>query len=80
MKKKVLKRMLLNTLVLYPIIYLIKCFICWGFTNPFQWFLDIPTEDDAYRLLVFSGWLSYFFLNAQISAMYIEEKEEEIKS
>lgn len=80
MKNKVLKRMFLNTLILYPTVYLIKCFVCWGFTNPFQWLLDIPTEDDAYRFSVFFSWIMYFALNAMFSAIYIEEKEGEIKS
>ena len=79
MKNKVLKRMFLNTLVLYPTLYLINCFVFWRFSNPFQWFLDIPTEDYAYRFFVFLGWIVYVLLNALNSAVYIAEKEKEEK-
>jgi hypothetical protein len=74
MKKKVLRRMFLNTLVVYPTIYLIKCFVSWGFTNPFQWILEIPTQSDAYRFFVFCGMVGIFGLNAFLSFCYIENE------
>jgi len=79
MKKKVLKRMLLNTLILYPTAYLIKCYLEWDFTHPFQWILNIPTADEEYRKYILGIYLLYVFVNAIGSAVYLENKEENEK-
>jgi len=40
------------TIILYFIVYFIKSFIIWDFTNPFQWIIDIPTYEDGDRFLI----------------------------
>lgn len=37
------------TTSIYLLYYTIKTFIIWKFTNPFQWFIDIPSYTPDYR-------------------------------
>ena len=76
MKKKVLMRMFLNTLILYSIVYLVTCFIKWEIFHPFQWIIDIPTKTRAYRTNVFFSCFFYTLTNAVLTHFYIADKEE----
>jgi hypothetical protein len=47
------------TLLLYTVVYLIKSFVIWEFTNPIQWIIDIPkcsNEDRFLGLCMFAFW------------------------
>lgn len=64
------KKTLLYINILYWIIYLIKSFIIWDFTNPYWWVLDLPNSRElryivlgALCFLGFYGFLCYTFLN-----------------
>jgi len=75
MKKRVLIRMFLNTLILYSIVYLVTCFIKWEIFHPFQWVIDIPTKTGTYRTNVFFCWFFYTLTNAGLTYFYISDKE-----
>lgn len=70
MKKKVLKIMSLNTLVLYVLCYLIKTFVIWELTNPFQWILDLPVRDETYRVMTLLSIFAWTVFNAIISTAF----------
>ncbi len=76
MIKKIIKRMFLNTLVLYPTAYLVKCYIEWDFTHPFQWILNIPTDTEDHRKFILGMYVLYVIVNAMVSAVYLENKKE----
>lgn len=39
----------------YTLVYLVKSFVIWEFTNPFQWIIDIPTyQPDTRGLILFA--------------------------
>jgi len=48
-----------TTAILYVLVYLIKSFVIWKFTNPIQWILDMPTYSDEQRLLILFSWMCY---------------------
>jgi hypothetical protein len=79
MIKKILKRMFLNTLVLYPTAYLVKCYIEWDFTHPFQWILNIPTATEDHRKFILGMYVLYVLLNAILSSVYVQEVKENEK-
>lgn len=41
MKKAIAYTLMLN-LCIYIVVYLIRTFVIWEFTNPIQWIIDIP--------------------------------------
>jgi hypothetical protein len=50
------------TIILYTIVYLIKSFVIWDLTNPFQWIIDIPKYDAEQRglgLFAFVIWQGF---------------------
>ena len=59
-KKIILYNSLLN-FVEYTIVYFIKSFIIWEFTNPFQWIINMPTYSEGTRFMIL-----FYFLVWQI--------------
>jgi len=60
MKKVILYNWLIIALE-YTIVYLVKTFIIWEFTNPFQWIIDLPTCTEGMRFMIL-----FYFLAWQI--------------
>lgn len=54
-----LKTHLIITISIYFIIYVLFSFVLWEIRNPFQWIIDIPTQDYYYRAFVASFVISY---------------------
>lgn len=55
-------RLSINVLV-YTLFYLVKAFVIWRFTNPFQWIIDMPTYTGEMRFGILAGiGLYYIFL------------------
>lgn len=63
------------TTIVYIIIYLMKSFITWNLTNPFQWIIDIPTYDSVDRFLILIFMLFYLIINNVISYNIVTEKK-----
>lgn len=64
---------LINTLV-WTLCYLIKTFIIWSITNPFQWLIDIPTYSREERMLGLIVYLFYQFICISIISDKIDKK------
>lgn len=48
--------------LIYTIGYLIKTFVIFQFTNPFQWVIDIPTYKESTRLIIAFYYVLYLAL------------------
>ena len=57
--KRVLKAHILQTAVLYGVAYIVWTFIVWGFTNPLQWIMDVPTYSEDGRIGFILFWTFY---------------------
>ena len=62
--KMVATRMLRNTIVIYTVIYIATVFITWGFYNPFQCIIDIPTYGEGTRFCILFYGMIYVVTNA----------------
>lgn len=48
------------TAILYIVVYLVKTFIIWEFTNPFSWIINMPNYDNETRGFIMFGIVFYY--------------------
>ena len=60
----------------YVLIYSVTCFINWELLHPFQWALDIPTDDKSDRAFIL--FISFFYLSTvfRITCLILDPDEE----
>lgn len=75
---KALKIHVVINWILYILVYLIKTFCIWEFTNPFQWVVDLPTYDSGGRFIGLI--LVIFWQGAQFGVIFEAIKPKPIKS
>lgn len=60
--KKILKYLLEYwkiTAIVYTIVYILKSFIIWEFTNPIQWIINLPIYDEHTRFIILCFYILY---------------------
>lgn len=57
---RIIKKQLIISLVIYSISYLIKTFVLFKLTNPFEWIMMIPKLTNEERGLVLFGLIIYY--------------------
>ncbi len=70
-----IKLQLKISLIIYCISYIIKTFILFKLTNPFEWILMIPTLTNDHRAIVLVGLVIYYlFVHAWIKIAEEEKR------
>ncbi len=70
--KKIQSMLVFNSIV-YWSVYLIKSFVIWKFTNPFQWIVDIPTNTNDERLGIFSTILLVIIVETAVASIFLDK-------
>jgi len=63
MNNDLIKAMFITNIITYLGIYLIKTFVMWELTNPFQWIIDLPTYDSAHRAAILFTYAFFALIN-----------------
>jgi hypothetical protein len=67
MKTKYILKHISISVIVYAIIYLVRAFVIWDLTNPFQWIIDIPIYSEDTRLNIVGALIIYNYILYLIS-------------
>lgn len=73
--KRIFFIMQITTVIFYTVIYLLKSFVIWKFTNPFNWLIAIPSYDSTGRLTVLGILFIYYFFVIAFAVVATEPKK-----